>query len=184
MPVAAREASIYVGATIAEYLRDMGKDVALMADSTSRWAEALKEISSHLGENPGDSGYPSYLGSRLASFYERAGKVVCLGNPKRRGSITILGSVSPPSGDFSEPVTATTLSLVQTFWALDRRLAQRRHFPQINWLHSSTKYFKDLDPFFEDAIGSEFVTCRYLNKKSFVFFCVYILKKGNNENIE
>ena len=116
MPVAAREASIYTGITLAEYFRDMGMDVAMMADSTSRWAEALREISGRLGEMPGDAGYPAYLGTRLAFFYERAGRVSCLGSPEREGSVTIVGAVSPPGGDFSDPVTASTLSIVQVFW--------------------------------------------------------------------
>jgi V-type H+-transporting ATPase subunit A len=129
MPVAAREASIYTGITLAEYFRDMGYDVAMMADSTSRWAEALREISGRLGEMPGDAGYPAYLGTRLAFFYERAGRVACMGLPKREGSVTIVGAVSPPGGDFSDPVTASTLSIVQVFWGLDKKLAQKKHFP-------------------------------------------------------
>ena len=156
MPVVAREAAMYVGATIAEYLRDMGNNVSLLADSTSRWGEALREISTSLGEAPGDSGYPTYLKSRLASFYERAGKVVCIGNPSRRGSITILGSVSPMGGDFTEPVIASTLSIVKTFWALDRKLAQRKHFPQVNWLLSWTEYYKSLANYYEDTIDNQF----------------------------
>ncbi|KAI1725413.1 ATP synthase alpha/beta family, nucleotide-binding domain-containing protein [Ditylenchus destructor] len=136
MPVAAREASIYTGITLAEYFRDMGLNVAMMADSTSRWAEALREISGRLGEMPADSGYPAYLAARLASFYERAGKVKCLGSPEREGSVTIVGAVSPPGGDFADPVTSATLSIVQVFWGLDKKLAQRKHFPSINWLIS------------------------------------------------
>ncbi|CAJ0564552.1 unnamed protein product, partial [Mesorhabditis spiculigera] len=136
MPVAAREASIYTGITLAEYFRDMGLNVAMMADSTSRWAEALREISGRLGEMPADSGYPAYLAARLASFYERAGKVRCLGSPERDGSVTIVGAVSPPGGDFADPVTAATLGIVQVFWGLDKKLAQRKHFPSINWLIS------------------------------------------------
>ncbi|VDM36649.1 unnamed protein product [Toxocara canis] len=136
MPVAAREASIYTGITLAEYFRDMGLNVAMMADSTSRWAEALREISGRLGEMPADSGYPAYLAARLASFYERAGKVKCLGNPAREGSVTIVGAVSPPGGDFADPVTSATLGIVQVFWGLDKKLAQRKHFPSINWLIS------------------------------------------------
>ncbi|PAV61055.1 hypothetical protein WR25_14036 isoform B [Diploscapter pachys] len=132
MPVAAREASIYTGITLAEYFRDMGLNVAMMADSTSRWAEALRR----LGEMPADSGYPAYLAARLASFYERAGKVKCLGNPERDGSVTIVGAVSPPGGDFADPVTSATLGIVQVFWGLDKKLAQRKHFPSINWLIS------------------------------------------------
>jgi len=149
MPVAAREASIYTGITLAEYFRDMGMDVAMMADSTSRWAEALREISGRLGEMPGDAGYPAYLGTRLAFFYERAGKVICLGSPDRRGSVTIVGAVSPPGGDFSDPVTAATLSIVQVFWGLDKKLAQKKHFPSVNWNISFTKYEKPLKVYFE-----------------------------------
>uniref|UniRef100_A0A0N5B7H7 H(+)-transporting two-sector ATPase n=1 Tax=Strongyloides papillosus TaxID=174720 RepID=A0A0N5B7H7_STREA len=136
MPVAAREASIYTGITLSEYFRDMGLNVAMMADSTSRWAEALREISGRLGEMPADSGYPAYLAARLASFYERAGKVRCLGSPERNGSVTIVGAVSPPGGDFADPVTSATLGIVQVFWGLDKKLAQRKHFPSINWLIS------------------------------------------------
>ena len=140
MPVAAREASIYTGITLAEYFRDQGMHVAMMADSTSRWAEALREISGRLGEMPADSGYPAYLGARLASFYERAGRVQCRGLPAREGSVTVVGAVSPPGGDFSDPVTAATLSIVQVFWGLDKKLAQRKHFPSVNWLISYSKY--------------------------------------------
>eukprot|EP01121_Diplochlamys_sp_Union-15-3_P017266 TRINITY_DN6043_c0_g1_i2.p1 TRINITY_DN6043_c0_g1~~TRINITY_DN6043_c0_g1_i2.p1 ORF type:complete len:617 (-),score=135.74 TRINITY_DN6043_c0_g1_i2:58-1719(-) len=150
MPVAAREASIYTGITLAEYFRDQGYNVAMMADSTSRWAEALREISGRLAEMPADSGYPAYLGARLASFYERAGKVTCIGNPARKGSVTIVGAVSPPGGDFTEPVTSSTLGIVQVFWRLDKKLAQRKHFPSINWLYSYSKYMKSLEPFYED----------------------------------
>ncbi len=149
MPVAAREASIYTGITLAEYFRDMGYNVAMMADSTSRWAEALREISGRLAEMPADSGYPAYLSARLASFYERAGKVVCIGSPHRIGSVSIVGAVSPPGGDFSDPVTAATLGIVQVFWGLDKKLAQRKHFPSVNWLTSYSKYTKALDPYFE-----------------------------------
>lgn len=148
MPVAAREASIYTGITLAEYYRDMGKHIAMMADSTSRWAEALREISGRLAEMPADGGYPAYLGARLASFYERAGRVSCLGSPGREGSVTIVGAVSPPGGDFSDPVTAATLSIVQVFWGLEKRLAQRKHFPSVNWLISYSKYLKSLEPYF------------------------------------
>jgi len=148
MPVAAREASIYTGITLAEYFRDQGLNVAMMADSTSRWAEALREISGRLGEMPADSGYPAYLAARLASFYERAGLVECQGSPSRRGSVTIVGAVSPPGGDFSDPVTSATLSIVQVFWGLDKKLAQRKHFPSINWNISYTKYMKTLEVFF------------------------------------
>ena len=139
MPVAAREASVYTGVTIAEYFRDQGRNVSLMADSTSRWAEALREISSRLGEMPADSGYPAYLSARLAGFYERAGRVTCLGNPAREGSVSIVGVVSPPAGDFADPVTSSTLGVVQTFWGLDKRLAERKHFPAVNWLNSYSK---------------------------------------------
>merc|ERR1719361_1316549 len=144
MPVAAREASIYTGVTTAEYFRDMGKNVAMMADSTSRWAEALREISGRLAEIPADAGYPAYLGARLASFYERAGRVKCLGTPDREGSITIVGAVSPPGGDFTDPVTSNTLAITQVFWGLDKKLAQRKHFPSINWNISFSKYVKTL----------------------------------------
>ncbi|VDK45841.1 unnamed protein product [Anisakis simplex] len=172
MPVAAREASIYTGITLAEYFRDMGLNVAMMADSTSRWAEALREISGRLGEMPADSGYPAYLAARLASFYERAGKVKCLGNPAREGSVTIVGAVSPPGGDFADPVTSATLGIVQVFWGLDKKLAQRKHFPSINWLISyrlvyclriyiliSSKYMRALDDFYEKNFP-EFVSLR------------------------
>eukprot|EP01098_Paradermamoeba_levis_P014289 TRINITY_DN676_c0_g1_i1.p1 TRINITY_DN676_c0_g1~~TRINITY_DN676_c0_g1_i1.p1 ORF type:complete len:621 (-),score=223.91 TRINITY_DN676_c0_g1_i1:241-2103(-) len=159
MPVAAREASIYTGITLSEYFRDMGYNVSMMADSTSRWAEALREISGRLAEMPADSGYPAYLGARLASFYERAGKVVCLGNPQRQGSVSIVGAVSPPGGDFSDPVTSATLNIVQVFWGLDKKLAQRKHFPSINWLLSYSKYLKALDAHYE-TMDSEFVQLR------------------------
>jgi len=149
MPVAAREASIYTGITLAEYYRDMGMNVAMMADSTSRWAEALREISGRLGEMPADSGYPAYLGARLAAFYERAGRISCLGSPQREGSITVVGAVSPPGGDFSDPVTSATLGIVQVFWGLDKKLAQRKHFPSVNWNISYTKYMGVLGPLFE-----------------------------------
>lgn len=149
MPVAAREASIYTGITLSEYFRDMGKNVAMMADSTSRWAEALREISGRLAEMPADSGYPAYLGARLASFYERAGRATCLGNPSREGSVTVVGAVSPPGGDFSDPVTASTLGIVQVFWGLDKKLAQRKHFPSVNWNLSYSKYMKVLEPYYE-----------------------------------
>jgi len=150
MPVAAREASIYTGICTAEYFRDQGKNVAMMADSTSRWAEALREISGRLAEMPADSGYPAYLGARLASFYERSGRVQCLGSPAREGSITVVGAVSPPGGDFTDPVTSATLSIVQVFWGLDKKLAQRKHFPSINWNISFSKYIRILEPFFEE----------------------------------
>jgi len=148
MPVAAREASIYTGVTTAEFFRDMGYHVAMMADSTSRWAEALREISGRLAEMPADAGYPAYLGARLAAFYERSGRVQCLGSPAREGSITIVGAVSPPGGDFTDPVTSATLSIVQCFWGLDKKLAQRKHFPSVNWNISFSKYIRILEPFF------------------------------------
>jgi V-type H+-transporting ATPase subunit A len=148
MPVAAREASIYTGITLAEYFRDMGKNVAMMADSTSRWAEALREISGRLAEMPADSGFPAHLGSKLAQFYERAGKVTCLGSPGRQGSISIVGAVSPPGGDFSDPVTAATLDIVQVFWGLDKKLAQRKHFPSVNWNISFTNYDRVLQEYY------------------------------------
>ncbi len=154
MPVAAREASVYTGVTIAEYFRDMGLDVAMMADSTSRWAEAMREISSRLEEMPGEEGYPAYLATRLAEFYERAGMVTPLG-VKDDGSVTLIGAVSPPGGDFSEPVTQNTLRVTKTFWALDAKLAQRRHFPSINWLTSYTLYTDALEPWFAKNIAAE-----------------------------
>ncbi|KAG5973520.1 H(+)-transporting V1 sector ATPase subunit A [Claviceps cyperi] len=149
MPVAAREASIYTGITVAEYFRDQGLDVAMMADSSSRWAEALRELSGRLGEMPADQGFPAYLGAKLASFYERAGKVVSLGSPERQGSVSIVGAVSPPGGDFSDPVTTSTLGIVQVFWGLDKKLAQRKHFPSINTSLSYSKYTTVLDKFYE-----------------------------------
>ncbi|KID98539.1 vacuolar ATP synthase catalytic subunit A, partial [Metarhizium majus ARSEF 297] len=149
MPVAAREASIYTGITVAEYFRDQGLDVAMMADSTSRWAEALRELSGRLGEMPADQGFPAYLSAKLASFYERAGKVQALGSPERHGSVSIVGAVSPPGGDFSDPVTTSTLSIAQVFWGLDKKLAQRKHFPSINTTASYTKYTTILDKFYE-----------------------------------
>merc|ERR1719160_2403958 len=151
MPVAAREASIYTGVTTAEYFRDQGYNVAMMADSTSRWAEALREISGRLAEMPADSGYPAYLGARLASFYERSGRIACIGAPEREGSITIVGAVSPPGGDFTDPVTSATLSIVQVFWGLDKKLAQRKHFPSISWTISFSKYIRILEPYMEEA---------------------------------
>jgi len=153
MPVAARESSIYTGITIAEYYRDMGYSVALMADSTSRWAEAMREISSRLEEMPGEEGYPAYLAARLAEFYERAGRVETLNG--KEGSVTVIGAVSPPGGDFSEPVTQNTLRIVKVFWALDSDLAQRRHFPAINWLDSYSLYESDLEGWFEDEVDEE-----------------------------
>jgi len=148
MPVAAREASIYTGITLAEYFRDMGYNVAMMADSTSRWAEALREISGRLAEMPADQGFPAHLGSKLAQFYERAGKVKCRGSPDRLGSITIVGAVSPPGGDFSDPVTSATLDIVQVFWGLDKKLAQRKHFPSVNWNISYSNYDNMLTEFY------------------------------------
>ncbi|KAI1284799.1 ATP synthase alpha/beta family, nucleotide-binding domain-containing protein [Xylaria sp. FL0933] len=149
MPVAAREASIYTGITVAEYFRDQGMNVAMMADSSSRWAEALREISGRLGEMPADQGFPAYLSTKLASFYERAGKTQCLGSPEREGSVSIVGAVSPPGGDFSDPVTSSTLSIVQVFWGLDKKLAQRKHFPSINTSVSYSKYTNTLDKWYE-----------------------------------
>merc|ERR1711934_1208931 len=164
MPVAAREASIYTGVTLAEYLRDMGYNVAMMADSTSRWAEALREVSGRLAEMPADSGYPAYLTSKLAGFYERAGAVRCLGNPERNGAITIVGAVSPPGGDMAEPVTVGTLGIVQVFWGLDKKLAQRKHFPSVNWLTSYSKYDTVLDEYYSQYPGfaESRATCREL----------------------
>ncbi|HOL11594.1 MAG TPA: V-type ATP synthase subunit A [Bacillota bacterium] len=160
MPVAAREASIYTGITIAEYYRDMGYDVALMADSTSRWAEALREISGRLEEMPGEEGYPAYLSSRLAEFYERAGRAQLLGNYDRHGTLSAIGAVSPPGGDLSEPVTQGTLRLVKVFWGLDDRLAARKHFPAINWLDSYSLYTDTLDPYFREAVAKDFPDLR------------------------
>ena len=156
MPVAAREASIYTGITIAEYFRDMGYSVAIMADSTSRWAEALREMSGRLEEMPGDEGYPAYLGSRAADFYERSGKVVCLGADNREGALTVIGAVSPPGGDISEPVSQATLRIVKVFWGLDANLAYRRHFPAINWLNSYSLYQTKVDGWMDKNIGPEF----------------------------
>merc|ERR1712226_1385437 len=150
MPVAAREASIYTGITLSEYFRDQGYNVSMMTDSTSRWAEALREISGRLAEMPADSGYPAYLGARLASFYERAGKVVALGAPARQGSVSIVGAVSPPGGDFSDPVTTATLGIVQVFWGLDKKLAQRKHFPSVNWSSSYSKYERALEEYYDN----------------------------------
>jgi V/A-type H+-transporting ATPase subunit A len=158
MPVAAREASVYTGITIAEYYRDMGYDVSLMADSTSRWAEAMREISSRLEEMPGEEGYPAYLAAKLAEFYERAGRVIALNG--KTGSVTVIGAVSPPGGDFSEPVTQNTLRIVKVFWALDAKLAQRRHFPSINWLNSYSLYTDSLNDWFVKNVGQEFLTLR------------------------
>jgi V/A-type H+-transporting ATPase subunit A len=160
MPVAAREASIYTGITIAEYFRDMGYSVALMADSTSRWAEALREMSGRLEEMPGEEGYPAYLGSRLAEFYERAGRVRCLGSDGRIGNLTVVGAVSPPGGDLSEPVTQSTLRIVKVFWSLDASLAYARHFPAINWLLSYSLYLDNIDASLRERLGNEWVEMR------------------------
>lgn len=149
MPVAAREASIYTGITLSEYFRDQGTNVSMMADSSSRWAEALREISGRLAEMPADSGYPAYLGAKLAGFYERAGSVKCLGSPDRSGTVSIVGAVSPPGGDFSDPVTSATLGIVQVFWGLSKALAQRKHFPSVDWNVSYSKYLNVLDPHYE-----------------------------------
>ena len=156
MPVAAREASIYTGITIAEYFRDMGYSVSIMADSTSRWAEALREMSGRLEEMPGDEGYPAYLSSRAADFYERAGKVVCLGEDERIGALTVIGAVSPPGGDISEPVSQATLRIVKVFWGLDAQLAYRRHFPAINWLNSYTLYQTKVDEWMDKNVDNRF----------------------------
>lgn len=156
MPVAAREASIYTGITIAEYFRDMGYSVALMADSTSRWAEALREMSGRLEEMPGEEGYPAYLGSRLAQFYERAGRVVCLGSEKRMGTLTAIGAVSPPGGDTSEPVSQATLRIVKVFWGLDASLAYKRHFPAVNWLTSYSLYQDKVDVWADKNVDENF----------------------------
>ena len=161
MPVAAREASIYTGITIAEYFRDMGYDVAVIADSTSRWAEALREMSGRLEEMPGEEGYPAYLSSRLAQFYERAGMVECIGSDtERRGSLTAVGAVSPPGGDLSEPVSQATMRIVKVFWALDSSLAYRRHFPAINWLNSYSLYLDSLKPWYDENLGPQFMAHR------------------------
>ncbi len=160
MPVAAREASIYTGITMAEYFRDMGYSVALMADSTSRWAEALREMSGRLEEMPGEEGYPAYLGSRLAQFYERAGRVISLGKEGREGSLSAIGAVSPPGGDISEPVSQATLRIVKVFWALDADLAYQRHFPAINWLTSYSLYLDDMEPWFNKNVESDWMETR------------------------
>lgn len=174
MPVAAREASIYTGITIAEYFRDMGYSVALMADSTSRWAEALREMSGRLQEMPGEEGYPAYLGSRLAQFYERAGRVIAKGSDKREGTLSVIGAVSPPGGDISEPVSQATLRIVKVFWGLDSNLAYKRHFPAINWLNSYSLYI--------DSVGKWF--CEHVNKNwlNLRHECVKIL--GEEANLE
>ena len=160
MPVAAREASIYTGITIAEYFRDMGYSVSIMADSTSRWAEALREMSGRLEEMPGDEGYPAYLGSRLAEYYERAGRVICLGKDGREGAVTAIGAVSPPGGDISEPVTQSTLRIVKVFWGLDAQLAYKRHFPAINWLSSYSLYADTVDTYFNREVAPDWSELR------------------------
>jgi V/A-type H+-transporting ATPase subunit A len=160
MPVAAREASIYTGITIAEYFRDMGYSVALMADSTSRWAEALREISGRLEEMPGEEGYPAYLSSRLAEFYERAGRVTCIGSDNRQGALSLMGAVSPPGGDLSDPVVQATLRVVKVFWGLDDKLANARHFPAINWLLSYSLYHDNLEEFLKNNIFEDFINFR------------------------
>lgn len=162
MPVAAREASIYTGMTIAEYFRDMGYSVALMADSTSRWAEALREMSGRLEEMPGDEGYPAYLGSRLAEFYERAGRTMSLGSDPREGALTAIGAVSPPGGDMAEPVTQSTLRVVKVFWGLDYALSHARHFPAINWLNSYSLYQDKMDKYFDENVDESFSNTRKL----------------------
>jgi V/A-type H+-transporting ATPase subunit A len=160
MPVAAREASIYTGVTMAEYYRDMGMDVVLVADSTSRWAEALREMSGRLEEMPAEEGYPSYLASRLAEFYERAGRVRALGSPDRSGSVTIVGAVSPSGADFTEPVTTHTIRFIKTFWALDTRLAYSRHYPSINWMQSYSGYLEDVSKWWTDTISPDWYKLR------------------------
>lgn len=160
MPVAAREASIYTGITIAEYFRDMGYSVALMADSTSRWAEALREMSGRLEEMPGEEGYPAYLGSRLAQFYERAGHVISIGSEGREGALSVIGAVSPPGGDISEPISQATLRIVKVFWGLDANLAYKRHFPAINWLTSYSLYLQDMEKWFNGEIAQDWIEKR------------------------
>ena len=160
MPVAAREASIYTGVTIAEYYRDMGFDVVLVADSTSRWAEALREMSGRLEEMPAEEGYPSYLASRLAAFYERAGRVQALGSPERSGSVTIIGAVSPSGADFTEPVTTHTIRFIKTFWALDTRLAYSRHYPSINWMQSYSGYLEDVSKWWKENVSADWYDLR------------------------
>jgi V/A-type H+-transporting ATPase subunit A len=160
MPVAAREASIYTGMTIAEYFRDMGYSVALMADSSSRWAEALREISGRMEEMPGEEGYPAYLASRIAEFYERSGKVVCLSSAERLGALSVIGAVSPPGGDLSDPVVQATLKVVKVFWALDDRLANMRHFPAINWLQSYSLYIENIKDFLTGRVAEDFTALR------------------------
>ncbi len=160
MPVAAREASVYTGITIAEYYRDMGYDVALMADSTSRWAEAMREISGRLEEMPGEEGYPAYLASRLASFYERAGRILCLGKEQKEATLTVIGAVSPPGGDLSEPVAQNTMRIVKAFWGLDANLAYQRHFPAINWLISYSLYTEQVSQYIENQINGPWLERR------------------------
>jgi V/A-type H+-transporting ATPase subunit A len=160
MPVAAREASIYTGITLAEYYRDMGYDVAMMADSTSRWGEALREVSGRLEEMPGEEGYPAYLATRLAQFYERSGRVICLGSEDRVGSVTVVGAVSPPGGDFSEPMTQNSLRISGAFWALDTSLAHRRHFPAISWTKSYTLYLRAIEGWLSENIAADFKDLR------------------------
>jgi len=169
MPVAAREASIYTGITLAEYFRDMGYDVALMADSTSRWGEALREVSGRLEEMPGEEGYPAYLATRLSAFYERAGRVICMGTEDRNGSVTVVGAVSPPGGDFSEPITQNTLRVVGTFWALDTNLAYRRHFPSVNWIKSYSLYLDSIGDWYVKNVAHDW---RELREKA-----MYLLQK-------
>jgi V/A-type H+-transporting ATPase subunit A len=160
MPVAAREASVYTGVTIAEYFRDMGYSVAVMADSTSRWAESMREISGRLEEMPGEEGYPAYLGTRIAEFYERAGRAVCIGNDNREGALTIVGAVSPPGGDLSDPVVQSTLRVVKVFWSLEAELAYSRHFPAISWLNSYSLYTDDLDDYYKREMGESWIEMR------------------------
>jgi V/A-type H+-transporting ATPase subunit A len=160
MPVAAREASIYTGITMAEYYRDQGYDVALLADSTSRWGEALREVSGRLEEMPGEEGYPAYLAARLAAFYERAGRTACLGRGDRSGSVTVVGAVSPPGGDFSEPITQNTLRIVGTFWALDTNLAYRRHFPSVSWIKSHSLYLESLKDWYSTTVAPDWNALR------------------------
>ncbi|MCQ4022635.1 MULTISPECIES: V-type ATP synthase subunit A [unclassified Ruminococcus] len=161
MPVAAREASIYTGITIAEYFRDMGYSVALMGDSTSRWAEALREMSGRLEEMPGEEGYPAYLGSRLAQFYERAGRVITLGTDDKEGALSVIGAVSPPGGDISEPVSQATLRIVKVFWGLDSALAYKRHFPAINWLNSYSLYIDTMSDWYNETVAQDWMECRH-----------------------
>jgi len=169
MPVAAREASVYTGITIAEYYRDMGYSVALMADSTSRWGEAMREMSSRLEEMPGEEGFPTYLSSRMASFYERSGNVICLGSDNRQGSLSVIGAVSPPGGDLSEPVTQSTLRVVKAFWGLDDRLASQRQFPAINWLTSYSLY--------QDVVDTYAITHVHKDWKTYRVKAMQILQK-------